>query len=116
VKPLVDIPKMANITKMMLRSAIDAFIHKTPGTAREVLTMDDEIDDLNKQVVKDLVEVMKKDPASIEGALELIRVSRNLERVADLATNIAEQVVFMAEAHVVKHHLEERGSRNSHTP
>jgi phosphate transport system protein len=111
VKPLVDIPKMADITKVMLRKAIDGFIHKNPAIGREVLGMDDQIDDLNRRIVADLVAVMRRDPDTIERALDLIRVSRNLERVADLATNIAEQVVFMAEAHVVKHHMENRPQR-----
>ena len=103
IKPLVDIPIMAETTKQMLRDAIDAFIHKDAQKCRAVLTNDDVIDNLNRKVVNDLVEMMRKDPGTIEPALDLIRVSRNLERVADLTTNIAEQVIFMAEARVVKH-------------
>lgn len=103
VKPLIDIPAMAETTKQMLRDAIDAFIHRDSVKARIVLENDDVIDNLNRKIVADLVEVMRKDPNSIEHALELIRISRNLERVADLTTNIAEQVIFMAEARVVKH-------------
>lgn len=103
VKPLVDIPAMAEITKQMLRDAIDAFIHRDSEKARSVLENDDVIDNLNRKIVADLVEVMRKDPNTIEHALDLIRVSRNLERVADLTTNIAEQVIFMAEARIVKH-------------
>jgi phosphate transport system protein len=110
LKPLVDIPQMAQITKGMLRDAIDGFIHNNPALCGAVLKSDDLIDDLNKKVVHDLVAVMRGDPDSIEHALELIRVSRNLERVADLATNIAEEVIFMAEARVVKHHLDKRGA------
>jgi phosphate transport system protein len=107
IKPLVDIPVMAETTKQMLRDAIDAFIHRDAAKARSVLLMDDKIDDLNKKIVADLVALMRREPATIEQALDLIRVSRNLERVADLTTNIAEQVIFMAEARVVKHHSEE---------
>ncbi len=103
VKPLIDIPAMAETTKQMLRDAIDAFIHRDSAKARLVLQNDDTIDNLNKKIVDDLVALMRKDPGSIENALELIRISRNLERVADLTTNIAEQVIFMAEAKVVKH-------------
>lgn len=103
VKPLVDIPIMADTTKHMLRDAIDAFIHRDAQKARAVLSNDDTIDNLNKKIVADLVALMRKDPATIDRALELIRISRNLERVADLTTNIAEQVIFMAEARVVKH-------------
>ncbi len=103
VKPLVDIPVMAETTKQMLRDAIDAFIHRDSVKARTVLENDDIVDNLNRKIVADLVEVMRKNPDTIEHALDLIRVSRNLERVADLTTNIAEQVIFMAEARVVKH-------------
>lgn len=103
VKPLIDIPAMADTTKKMLRDAIDAFIHRDAVKARSVLENDDVVDNLNRKIVADLVEVMRKDPTSIDQALDLIRVSRNLERVADLTTNIAEQVIFMAEARVVKH-------------
>ncbi len=107
VKPLIDIPKMADITKMMLRDAIDGFIQINPELARKVLNSDDAIDDLNRKVVDDLIVIMQKSPDTITEALELIRISRNLERVADLATNIAEEVIFMAEARVVKHRASE---------
>ena len=108
VKPLVDIPIMADTTKQMLRDAIDAFIHRDSMKARTVLENDDVIDNLNRKVVGDLVEVMRKNPDTIDPALDLIRVSRNLERVADLTTNIAEQVIFMAEARVVKHQADQQ--------
>jgi phosphate transport system protein len=106
-KPTVDITEMARITKEMLRQAIDGFIHNDASICRAVLKNDDAIDDLNKKVVHSLAEAMHKSPQRIEQALEFIRVSRNLERVADLATNIAEEVIFMAEARVVKHHAAE---------
>ncbi len=106
-----DIPRMTEIAKMMLRNAIDGFIHGDPVLCRKVLASDDEMDDLNKKVLRDLIGVIRRDPASLEQALELMRVSRNLERVADLATNIAEDVIFMAEAHVVKHHHEQGNPR-----
>ncbi len=106
LKPLVDIPQMAQITKGMLRDAIDGFIQTDASLCRGVLRSDDIIDDMNKRVVKDLVECIRQDSNTVEQALELIRVSRNLERVADLATNIAEEVIFMAEARVVKHNAE----------
>ena len=112
VKPLVDIPKMAQITEQILRDVIDGFIHNNPGLCRAVLPNDDVVDDLNKRVVSDLVRIMHQNPDSIEPALELIRVSRNLERVADLASNIAEEVIFMADAEIVKHRLGELGAPN----
>ncbi|MEW6510556.1 MAG: phosphate signaling complex protein PhoU [Bacteroidota bacterium] len=110
IKPFEDITEMARITKEMLRDSIDAFIHSDPEKSRQVLANDDSIDALNKKVVSDLVGVMREHPDRIEHALDLIRVSRNLERVADLATNIAEEVIFIAEAQVVKHHLDKRGA------
>lgn len=107
VKPLEDIPVMAQTTQTMLREAIDGFIRIDSALCRKVLRCDDIIDDLNKRVFRDLVELIRQKPETLEESLELIRVSRNLERVADLATNIAEEVIFMAEARVVKHHLGE---------
>jgi phosphate transport system protein len=98
-----DVTVMAATTQQMLRDAIDGFIHRDAKKAHIVLSNDDVIDNLNKKVVADLVDLMRNDPSTIEEALDLIRVSRNLERVADLTTNIAEQVIFMAEARVVKH-------------
>lgn len=103
-----DITQVAQITKGMLRDAIDGFIHSNTSLCRAVLKSDDLIDQLNRDVCGELVNIMKKSPEEIEYALELIRVSRNLERVADLATNIAEEVIFAAEATVVKHHKSDK--------
>ena len=100
------IPRMADIAKAMLRNVIDGFIHNDPTLCRSVLRGDDEIDELNRTMIRELVGLIRNTPQTLEQALELMRVSRNLERVADLATNIAEDVIFMAEAHVVKHHHE----------
>ncbi|MDH3252161.1 MAG: phosphate signaling complex protein PhoU [Ignavibacteria bacterium] len=106
LKPIEDLTQMAQITKKMLRDAIDGFIHGNPTLCRAVLRSDDIIDDLNRKIVQDLVDDIRSNPTDIEQALELIRVSRNLERVADLATNIAEEVIFVAEAQIVKHRLD----------
>jgi len=100
---LPEIPRMAQIARMMLHDAIDGFIRGDAALCRGVLTNDDIIDDLNRDAVKKLVETIRRDVSTIDQSLELIRISRNLERVADLATNIAEEVIFMAEARVVKH-------------
>lgn len=113
LRPLVDIPQMAQITKGMLRDAIDGFIHASPTLCRAVLLNDDIVDNLNKKVVAELVALIRKEPEVVDQALEYIRVSRNLERVADLATNIAEEVIFMAEAQIVKHHLERKTGSGS---
>jgi phosphate transport system protein len=106
-----DLAQMGHITKLMLREAIDSFIHSDADMARSVLKNDDIIDDMNRKIVNEMAEMMQKDQTAINQALDLIRVSRNLERVADLATNIAEEVIFFAEAHVVKHHQMDRPPR-----
>ena len=108
LKPLVDIPRMAAISTRMLTEALDAFVRNDAAAARRILVEDDEVDHLKSQMFRELLSYMLEKPATITRALELILVSRNLERVADLATNVAEEVVFIAEARVVKHHMEER--------
>jgi phosphate transport system protein len=108
LKPLVDIPRMAAIATRMLTEALDAFVRNDAAAARRILVEDDEVDHLKSQMFRELLSYMLEKPATITRALELILVSRNLERVADLATNVAEEVVFIAEARVVKHHMEER--------
>lgn len=107
LKPLVDIPRMADMAAGMLREALDAFVRRDAATARRLVRRDDDVDDLNKQLFRELVSYMIEDPATITRAMELILVARNLERVADLATNVAEEVVFIAEARIIKHHAEE---------
>ena len=107
LKPLVDIPRMAELAGGMLHDALDAFVRQDAETARRLCARDDEVDALNRQVFDDLVAYMVGDPRTVTRALELILVARNLERVADLATNIAEEVVFIAEARVIKHHAED---------
>jgi len=104
----VDIPRMADLAAGMLREALDAFVRRDAATARRLVKRDDEVDNLNRQVFRELISYMVEDPRTITRAMELILVARNLERVADLATNVAEEVVFIAEARIIKHHLEER--------
>jgi phosphate transport system protein len=104
---LLEIPKMAATAKLMLRYALDSFILLDPKMARTVLATDDQIDELNKSMTPEVIELLKSDKRTIESGLELIRVSRNLERVADMCTNIAEEVIFHTQARVVKHHAEE---------
>jgi phosphate transport system protein len=107
LKPLVDIPRMERKATGMLREAIEAFVRHDAEAARKLVRKDDEVDQLNKQVFRELITYMIEDPQTITRALELILVGRNLERVADLATNVAEEVVFIAEARIIKHHAEE---------
>jgi phosphate transport system protein len=109
VAPVAEIPRMAEITRTMLKEVLDSFIQPDPRTALGVLKRDDEIDELNRGVARHVIDLVRKNPLATESALALVRVSRNLERVADLATNIAEEVLFYTQARIVKHHAEERG-------
>jgi phosphate transport system protein len=106
LKPLVDIPTMAQLAAGMLHEALDAFVRRDAASARRLVLRDDDVDRLNDQVFRELLTYMMEDPSSITRAMELILVARNLERVADLATNVAEEVVFIAEARIIKHHAE----------
>ena len=105
---LPEIPRMAERTRTMLKEALDSFIQLNAPMARSVLKNDDVIDDLNREVARKVIGVVKGNALSLESGLEFIRISRNLERVADLTTNISEEVLFHTEARVVKHHAEER--------
>jgi phosphate transport system protein len=107
-EPLLELPTMSEIAKEMLRNALDGFIHNDTTLGERVLLQDDQIDELNKKMTQEVIQVMHRDPKMIEGGLELIRVSRNLERVADLATNIAEEVIFITKARLVKHRAGEK--------
>jgi len=107
LKPLIDIPRMAELAERMTRASLDSFVRKDAGLARDVLTQDDEVDQLKDHVFRILLTYMMADPGTIERALGLILVSRNLERIADHATNIAEDVIFLVEAKDVRHRHEE---------
>ncbi|MEO5618715.1 MAG: phosphate signaling complex protein PhoU [Candidatus Eisenbacteria bacterium] len=107
LKPLVDIPRMADLATAMLHDALDSFLRRDPETARRLCERDDEVDNLNRQVFRELLSYMIESPATITRSMDLILVARNLERVADLATNIAEEVVFINEARIIKHHADE---------
>lgn len=103
----IDLPHMAGLAQGMIRDSLDAFVRRDVALARAVLTRDDQVDDLKDQVFRVLLTHMLADPGTIERALGLILVSRNLERVADHATNVAEDVIFLVEAKDVRHHHEE---------
>jgi phosphate transport system protein len=105
VKKLIDIPTMGTIAQTMLRDALDAYVRRDTALAHAVLNADDELDALKTQVFRDLLTYMIKDPATVEPALDLILISRHLERIGDHATNIAEDVIFMVSALDVRHHL-----------
>ncbi len=108
LKPLIDIPRMAEVAKAMLKEALDAFIHHDTERAIKVCERDDEVDAMDDQILRELITYMANDPKTISRALNLIMVSKNLERIADLSTNIAEEVVFIVEAKTIKHHLADR--------
>jgi len=111
LKPLIDIPRMAEIAQQMTRDALDSFVRKDAALARDVLKRDDEVDSLKDQVFRELLTYMMADPGTIQRALALILISRNLERVADHATNIAEDVIFLVEAKDVRHGHQEVESK-----
>jgi len=103
VKPLVDIPKMADHAIAMLKDSLDAFTRNDAELARSVCSRDNIVDDLNDTVKQDLARIMSTDPTATERALKLMMVSLNLERIADLATNVSEDVIYIATGRVIKH-------------
>jgi len=105
VKPLIDIPKMAALVQGMLLKSLDAFVKVDGDLAQSILPSDDEVDRLRDSVYQELVELMQRDPVVVPVAVDLIFVARNLERIADHATNIAEDVVFLAKGIDVRHHM-----------
>jgi phosphate transport system protein len=104
LKPLIDIPRMAELVQRMLKDSLDSFVRRLPDLARDVCRRDDEVDDLNNQVFRELMTYMLQDPHTISRALNLILIGRHLERVADHATNIAEDVIYMIQGKSIKHH------------
>jgi len=110
VKRLIDIPNMATIAQAMLRDALDAFVRRDTLLAQQVLNADDQLDALKTQIFRELLTYMLQDPSTIEPALDLILVSRHLERIGDHATNVAEDVIFMVSALDVRHHAADQPS------
>ncbi|HSQ75641.1 MAG TPA: phosphate signaling complex protein PhoU [Bacteroidota bacterium] len=111
VTSMMNIPAMSERTRAMLRDALDSFLYLDPEKARAVCKQDDEIDDMNRSNAREVIGLIGAKTIPVEEALDLIRVSRNLERVADLATNIAEEVVFLTQARNIKHRAEEHKPR-----
>ncbi len=104
LKPFVDIPLMARRSQEMVHGAIEAFVERDPDAARRVILMDDDLDRRMEQIFRELVSYMMADPNAITRALRLTIVAKYFERIGDQATNICEQVVYMAEGQVIKHH------------
>jgi phosphate transport system protein len=107
-RPLIDIPHMANLVEASLRKALDSFVNRDAELARSVLVSDDEVDHLRDSIYNELVSYMESEPSSIRACIDLMFVARNLERIADHATNIAEDVVFLVEGADVRHRSEAR--------
>jgi phosphate transport system protein len=99
----VDIPKMATLAVQMLKESIDAFVNRDTGKARAVIPRDAEVDSLNKQFHRELSGRMAQEPDTITRCLSLMTIAKSLERIADHATNIAEEVVYLYEAHDIRH-------------
>ena len=107
LKPLIDIPRMTALAQEMVRKALDAFVRRDAELARSVIEADDDVDSLRDQVFRELLTYMMADTATIPRALALILISRNLERIADHATNIAEDVIYIVRGEDVR----ERGDK-----
>jgi len=105
---VVDVPHMANLVESMVRKALDAFVQKDAELARSVLVSDDAVDEMRDSIYRKLSNYMQQDPRSVPQGIDLIFVARSLERIADHATNIAEDVVFLVEGVDVRHHAEVR--------
>lgn len=109
VKPLLDLPRMGEIVDSMLRDSVTAFVNEDPQLGKDVRDRDDQVDDLRGQILRELITYMSADVSTIERALHIIRISDNLERIADLTTNVGEDVIFMVEGRVLKHNLQDEG-------
>ena len=103
IKPLVDIPKMGKICRSMLHDAVNSFINRNAELARDVCARDDEVDKLYHKTIDEVVSVLENQHDKIRQGYELISIARDLERVADLSTNLGEDVVFMREAQIIRH-------------
>jgi phosphate transport system protein len=107
LKPLIDIPRMATIVQEMVRKSLDAFVQQDPELARYIIDRDDEVDNLRDQIFRELLTYMMGDTSTVPRALDLILISRNLERIADHATNISEDVIYIVQGEDVR----ERGDK-----
>lgn len=103
LKPFIDIPRMADISMQMLKGALDAFVNRDSKLAQEVCARDDEVDNLNVQIFRELLTFMVEDSHTISRAVRISYISKYLERIADHATNIAEMVVYLVEGKIIRH-------------
>jgi len=103
LKPYIDIPRMSRIAQGMVRDTINAFINGDKNLAKDVIMRDDEVDDLNEMVWKELMFIMTQDPSTVSRGVKISYISKYLERIADHATNIAETVIYMVEGKIIRH-------------
>lgn len=103
VKVVVDLPRLANLALGMLKDALDSFVQRDSAAARKIIPRDKEVDGFNKEITRTLIEHMTAAPEAVKRCLHLITVSRSLERIADHATNVAEEVVYLCEALDIRH-------------
>ena len=108
LKSFLSIPRMADIAIAMVKESLDAFVSRDAQKAKEICERDDELDTLNDQTYNSLQEAMKKNEIEVSHAVNLIMVSHNLERIGDLGTNIAEDVIYLAKGIDIRHHIAER--------
>ncbi|MFN0118829.1 MAG: phosphate signaling complex protein PhoU [Elusimicrobiota bacterium] len=111
-KKLLDIPRMAELAKRMLKDSLDAYVKRDVELARSVVQRDSEEDKLKSEAFHELLHLMQSDSSTIQRAMSLILISRNLERIADHATNIAEDVIFMVLGKDIRHHTEDQEVKN----
>lgn len=110
VKPMIDIPHIAALVQSMVRKSLDALVTRDADLARSVLASDNAVDDLRNASFHELISFMERDPSNVRQSIDLLSVVRNLERIADHATNIAEDVLFLAKGIDVRHHAESRAT------
>lgn len=108
LKPLIDIPRMATLAQKMVKDSLDSFVNKDPELARSVCKRDDEVDNLNVQIFRELLTYMIEDVQTVKRAIDLILVAKHLERIADHATNISEDVVYLVKGKSIKHRVYEK--------
>lgn len=116
LKPYIDLPRMSERVQEMVRHSLDAFVNRDADLARRVLASDDEIDGLYKQIFRELLTFMIEDPKSVSRALHLLLIARNLERIADHATNISEDVIYYVEGRDVRHSVESKDVEDAGQP
>ena len=107
LKPLIDIPRMAAMAQKMVKDSLDAFVKKDVELARSVCQRDDEVDNLNDQIFRELLTYMMQQTQTIKRAIDLILIAKHLERIADHATNIGEDVVYLVQGKTIKHRIDQ---------